>query len=63
MHACYRPPNQEEVVDEAFFRQLEETSCLQALLLMRSLNHPDTCWKGNAAGRKHSRRPALVKIS
>ena len=31
---CYRPPDQEEV-DEAFFRQLEEASRLQAPVLTR----------------------------
>lgn len=30
---CYRLPDQEDI-DDAFFRQPEEASCLQALLLM-----------------------------
>lgn len=28
------PSDQEEEVDEAFFRQMEEASCLRALILM-----------------------------
>jgi len=31
---CYRCLVQEEVEDEAFFRQLKAASCLQALVLM-----------------------------
>ena len=34
---CYRLPDQEEVVAEAFFRQQEEASCLQALVLVGTL--------------------------
>lgn len=36
---CYRLPDQEEVVAEAAFRQLEETSCLQALALVGICGH------------------------
>lgn len=46
--------DQEEVVDEAFFSQLEE-SCLQALVLMRESSHSDICWKDNTARQKQSR--------
>jgi len=31
----YRPPDQEEEVSEAFYRQLKETSQSQALVLMQ----------------------------
>ena len=34
---CYRPPDQEEEVDEAFYRQLEVVSQPQALLLIGDL--------------------------
>lgn len=35
---------QEEVtVDEAFFMQLEEASCLQVLIVMGNLSHPNIC--------------------
>ena len=48
MHAVvlgiwYRSPDQEEVVDKAFFTQLQEASCSQALVLMRDFSHPNTC--------------------
>lgn len=47
---CQRPPDQEEEVDEAFFRQFEKTLQSQALVLMGGFNHPNTCWKGTTAG-------------
>ncbi|GAB0209463.1 hypothetical protein GRJ2_003412000 [Grus japonensis] len=50
---CYSLPDQEEVVDEAFFRQLEETSLLQVLV---HLNHPDIYWRDHIAGHKQSMR-------
>ena len=37
----YRPPDQEEEVDEAFYRQLQAASQSQALVLMGDFNHPD----------------------
>lgn len=52
---CYRPHNQEEV-DEVFFRQPAEVSCLQALVFLRQFNHPDTCWRYNTAGQRQCRR-------
>ncbi|GAB0207135.1 mitochondrial enolase superfamily member 1 [Grus japonensis] len=52
----YRPPDQEEEVDEAFYRQVEVASQSQALVLMGDLNHPDICWKGNTARHAQSRR-------
>ena len=36
---CYRPPELKKAVDDAFFRQLEEASCSQALVRMGGLNH------------------------
>lgn len=53
--ACYRLPDQEEAV-EAFFRQLEETSCSQALVLMGTLNYHFICCMGNIAEHEQSRR-------
>ncbi|GAB0209126.1 hypothetical protein GRJ2_003378300 [Grus japonensis] len=53
---CYRPPDQEEEVNEAFYRQVEVASQSQALVLMGDLNHPDICWKGNTARHAQSRR-------
>ena len=40
---CYGAPDEEEEVDEAFFRQLEEASYLQALVLMADLNYANIC--------------------
>ncbi|GAB0206941.1 hypothetical protein GRJ2_003159700 [Grus japonensis] len=51
----YRPPDQEEEVDEAFYRQLEVTSQSQALVVMGDFHHPDICWKGNTARHTQSR--------
>ena len=52
---CYRPPNQDEEVDEVFYKRLAEVSQMLALLLM-DFNLPDLCWKYNTAERKQSRR-------
>ncbi|GAB0209507.1 mitochondrial enolase superfamily member 1 [Grus japonensis] len=52
----YRPPGQDEEVDEAFCRQLEVASQSQALVLMGDFHHPDICWKGNTARYVQSRR-------
>lgn len=42
---------QEEVtVDEAFFMQLEEASCLQVLIVMGNLSHPNICSQGICIG-------------
>ncbi|GAB0208330.1 mitochondrial enolase superfamily member 1 [Grus japonensis] len=53
---CYRPPNQDEEADEAFYKRLAEVSQLLALVLMGDFNLPDVCWKYNIAERKQSRR-------
>lgn len=45
---CYQPDQEE--IDEAFFRQLQESSHPQALVSMDNLNHSD-----NPAGCKQSR--------
>jgi len=49
-------PDQENEVDEALFRQLEEASHLQAVALVRIFNHSDICWRDNTVGHKQSRR-------
>ena len=51
---CYRPPNQDEEVDEVFYKQLVEVSELVALVLMGDFNLVDVCWKYNTAERKQS---------
>ena len=52
----YRPPDQEEEVDEAFHKQLKVASQSQALVLMGDFNYPDICWKSNVARHARSRR-------
>jgi len=52
----YRPPDQEEEVDEAFYRQLQAASQLQALVLMGDFNHPDISWEDHTARQAKSRR-------
>ncbi|GAB0176868.1 hypothetical protein GRJ2_000152000 [Grus japonensis] len=52
---CYRPPDQEEQVDEALYRQAEAPSRSQALVLIGDLNHPDICRKDNTARDKQYR--------
>lgn len=46
----------QQMVDEAFFRQLGEASCSQALVLVWDFNYPGTCRKGNAAEYRQSTR-------
>ena len=42
----YRPPDREEEVNEAFYRQLDDHSQSQALVLMGEFKLSDTCWEG-----------------
>jgi len=52
----YRPPDQQEEVDEAFYRQLQAASQSQALVLMGDFNHPDIRWGDHTARLAQSRR-------
>jgi len=52
----YRPPDQEEEIDEAFYRQLQAASQSQALVLMGNFNHPDISWEDHTARQVQSRR-------
>ncbi|KAM4642928.1 uncharacterized protein AAGF69_015296 isoform 1-T2 [Amazona ochrocephala] len=52
----YRPPDQNDSVDEALYRQIGAASCLQDLVLMGHFNHPDICWRDVMARHKQSRR-------
>ncbi|OPJ73509.1 hypothetical protein AV530_005845 [Patagioenas fasciata monilis] len=45
-----------ETTDEAFLLQLQETSCSEALVLLRDFNHLDICWKSSMTSWKQSRR-------
>lgn len=40
--------------DEEFFLQVQESTCLQALILIEDFNYPDICWKSGMANCKHS---------
>lgn len=46
--------DQEEEIDETFYRQLEVASDSQALVILRDHNHPDICWRSNAARHKNN---------
>lgn len=48
-------PYQEEVVDEAFMRQQEETSQFQDLVLMGDFSHLDSCRMSNMTGYNPTR--------
>jgi len=52
----YRPPDQVEEVDEAFYRQLQVASQPQALVLMGDFNHPDISWEDHTARQAQSSR-------
>lgn len=53
---CYSPPNQEEEVDNLFYKQLENASGSPALVLVGDFNLPDICWELNTAEKRHSRK-------
>lgn len=42
---CYRLPNQDEEMNEAFYKQLVEVTQLPALVITDDFNFPDTGWK------------------
>ncbi|XP_065440587.1 mitoferrin-1 isoform X1 [Chrysemys picta bellii] len=52
----YRPPNQVEEVDEAFFKQLTKSSKAQDLVVMGDFNYPDICWENNTVGHRLSNK-------
>jgi len=52
----YRPPGQGEPTDEAFFLQLQEASCSQALIQLGDFNHSNICWESNTVSSRQSRR-------
>ncbi|GAB0175856.1 hypothetical protein GRJ2_000050800 [Grus japonensis] len=56
VEVCYRPPDQGDRADEAPYRQIGAASRSQALVFMGDFNHPDICWRDNAAERKQSRK-------
>jgi len=52
----YRSPDQNEEVDEAFYKQLQAASQSQALVLMGDFNHPDISWEDHTARHTQPRR-------
>ncbi|TRZ10660.1 hypothetical protein HGM15179_016453 [Zosterops borbonicus] len=53
---CYRPPNQEEEVDNIFYKQLENISGSPALVLVGDFNLPDICWELITPEKRQSRK-------
>ena len=53
---CYRLPNQNEEMDEEFYRHLANVVKSSALVLMGDFNLPDVFWKCNTSQSKQSRR-------
>ncbi|RMB92333.1 hypothetical protein DUI87_31207 [Hirundo rustica rustica] len=53
---CYRPPNQEEEVDNLFYKQLKNVSGSSARVLVGDFKLPDTCWELHTAERRQSRK-------
>jgi len=51
-----RPPDQEDQVHEALFRQIGAALRSQALVLTGDFSHTGICWKDNKAGHKMSGR-------
>jgi len=53
---CYRPPDWEDQVDKAVYRQIGALSHSQTLVLGGHFNHPNICWRDSTAGHKQSRK-------
>ena len=53
---CYRPPTQDEEVDERLYKQLGEVSRSLPLVLVGDFNFPDICWNYNTADKEQSWR-------
>lgn len=43
----YQPQEEEEEVDEAFFKQLTEASKMTNPVLLEDFSYRDICWEGN----------------
>ncbi|KAJ7403117.1 hypothetical protein BTVI_80475 [Pitangus sulphuratus] len=56
IHCVYRPPDQEEELDEVFYRELETASKSQELVLVGDFNYPDICRRSNTVKHKQSKR-------
>ncbi|TRZ10882.1 hypothetical protein HGM15179_016231 [Zosterops borbonicus] len=53
---CYRPPNQEEEMDNLFYKQLENVSGSSVLVFAGDFNLPAICWELNTAEKRQSRK-------
>ncbi|RMC01239.1 hypothetical protein DUI87_22188 [Hirundo rustica rustica] len=53
---CYRPPSQEEEVDNLLYKQLKNVSGWSARVLVGDFNLPDICWELHTAERRQSRK-------
>jgi len=54
--AYYRPSDQEEEGEEAFYKQLKAASQSQTLVLVGDFNHPDISWEDHTARHMQYRR-------
>ncbi|TRZ19413.1 hypothetical protein HGM15179_007741 [Zosterops borbonicus] len=53
---CYHPPNQEEEMDNLFYKQLVNVSGSPTFVLVRYFNSPDICWELNTTEKRQSRK-------
>ncbi|KAF4801337.1 hypothetical protein TURU_035479 [Turdus rufiventris] len=53
---CYCPPNQEEKVNNLFYKELDNISGSSVIVLVGDFNLPDICWELNAAEKRQSRK-------
>lgn len=51
----YKPPNNKELVDYAFFRVFEEISLSKTFVLIGYFNHPNISWRDGREARKPRR--------
>ncbi|RMC21625.1 hypothetical protein DUI87_02492 [Hirundo rustica rustica] len=56
LRVFYHIPNQEEEVDNLFYKQLENVSGSSALVLVGDFNLPDICWELHTAEKRQSRK-------
>ncbi|XP_039411594.1 uncharacterized protein LOC120410360 [Corvus cornix cornix] len=52
---CYRPPSQDEEVDELFYKKLEDVSRSPTLGLVGDFNLPDICWELSTVEKRQSK--------
>jgi len=52
---CYRLLDQEDQMDEAFYKQIGAASHSKNIILMRDFSHPKICWRDSTAGHQQSK--------